>query len=119
MPASNKRTNPTLEIPEIPAGAKLQPLHRRPRAGAKLPVERIELRLEKHLVAWLRAEARRQKQEVETLINEALRQFIIEQIDATQSPIAGSSSIQRTEVVALVHEVLAGNGARATRMSAH
>ena len=118
MPASSKRTRTTLEVPEIPAGAKLQPLHRRPRAGAKLPVERIELRLEKHLVAWLRAEARRHRQGVETFINEALRQFIIKQIDAAQSPTTGLSSVQRTEVVALVNEVLAGNGARSTQMSA-
>lgn len=107
MPISNNKATLSSEIPELPANAKLKPLHRRPRANAKLPVERIELRLQKHVLAWFREEARHQKLGMEEFINEALRQFIIKRIgEAQQLQTASLNSVQRTEVIALVSQML-------------
>ncbi|NUO78860.1 hypothetical protein HUU05_02205 [candidate division KSB1 bacterium] len=117
MATPKRGSKAVLEIPEIPAKAKLSPLHRRPRANAKLPVEPIKLRLEKHLLVWLRAEALRQKQDVEVFINEALRQFIIKRTGEEQIQAAGLSPMQRTEVVALVSEMLAEDKPRASHVS--
>jgi uncharacterized protein (DUF4415 family) len=98
--------NGELNVPEIPRNAKLKPLHRRPSKGAKLPQEQVKLRLEKHILTWFRYEARRQNREVNSFINEALRQFIIRQVGDPEFQTVGLSPLQRAEVRALVNEML-------------
>lgn len=99
--------NGELNVPAIPPNAKLKPLHRRPQKNAKLPQEQVKLRLEKHILAWFRYEAERQNREVNSFINEALRQFIIRQVGDPEFQTGGLSPIQRAEVQALVSEMLA------------
>ena len=113
MRPKNNGKNRDLEIPEIPANAKLHPLHRRPAKGARLPAEHIKLRLEKHILAWFRYEAQRQKREVDAFINEALRQFIIQRVGDPEFQTGGLNPVQRAEVQVVVSEMLAQiNGAR-------
>jgi uncharacterized protein (DUF4415 family) len=99
--------NRNLEIPEIPAHAKLRPLHRRPAKGARLPQEQVKLHLEKHIMTWFRHEAQRQKREVDAFINEALRRFIIQRIGDPEFQTGGLSPLQRAEAQTLVSEMLA------------
>jgi uncharacterized protein (DUF4415 family) len=99
--------NVGLEIPEIPRKAKLKPLHRPPIKGAKLPQEQVKLRLEKHILTWFRYEAQRQNREVDSFINEALRQFINRQVGDPEVQTGGLNPIQRVEVQHLVSEILA------------
>jgi len=107
MKKQNNGKNGELEVPEIPRNAKLQPLHRRPQKGAKLPQEQVKLRLEKHILTWFRYEAERQNREVNSFINEALRQFIIRQVGDPEFQTGGLSPVQRAEVEALIGEMLA------------
>jgi uncharacterized protein (DUF4415 family) len=99
--------NGGLDVPEIPRNAKLTPLHRRPSKSAKLPQEQVKLRLEKHILTWFRYEAQRQKREVDSFINEALRQFISRQVGDPELQTGGLNPIQRVEVQLLVSELLA------------
>jgi uncharacterized protein (DUF4415 family) len=99
--------NGELNVPAIPPNAKLKPLHRRPQKGAKLPQEQVKLRLEKHILTWFRYEAERQNREVNSFINEALRQFIIRQVGEPEFQTGGLSPVQRAEVEVLISEMLA------------
>ncbi len=107
MKKQNDGKNRDLDVSKIPRNAKLKPLHRRPQKGAKLPQEQVKLRLEKHIWAWFRYEAERQNQEVNSFINEALRQFIIRQIGDPEFQTDGLSPVQRAEVEILIGEMLA------------
>ncbi|MDZ7292778.1 MAG: BrnA antitoxin family protein [candidate division KSB1 bacterium] len=104
---NNGNNNKELDVPEIPHNAKLKPLHRRPPKGAKLPQEQVKLRLEKHILTWFRYEAERQNREVNSFINEALRQFIIRRVGDPEFQTGGLNPIQRAEVEALIGERLA------------
>jgi uncharacterized protein (DUF4415 family) len=99
--------NRNLEIPEIPANAKLRSLHRRPAKNARLPQEQVKLYLEKHIMTWFRGEAQRQKRDVDLFINEALRQFIKQRVGDPEFQTGGLNPIQRAEVQAVVSEMLA------------
>jgi hypothetical protein len=63
--------------------------------------------LEKHILTWFRYEAERQNQEVNSFINEALRQFIIRHVGDPEFQTGGLSPVQRAEVEALIGEMLA------------
>jgi len=118
MRQKNNGKNRNLEIPEIPANAKLRPLHRRPEKGARLPQEQVKLLLEKHIMTWFRYEAQRQKREVDAFINDALRQFIIQRVGDPEFQTGGLNPIQRIEVQTLVSEILAQTkGARLVAMN--
>ena len=106
MKKRNNGKSGELDVPEIPQNAKLKPLHRRPQKGAKLPQEQVNLQLEKHILTWFRYEAQRQNREVDSYINEALRQFIIRQVGDPEFQTGGLSPMQRSEVRALVSEML-------------
>jgi len=106
MKKQNNGNNRDLNIPEISRHAKLQPLHRRPQKGAKLPQEQVKLQLEKHILAWFRYEAQRQNREVNSFINDALRQFIIRQVGDPEFQTNGLSPVQRAEVETLISEIL-------------
>jgi uncharacterized protein (DUF4415 family) len=101
-----------LEIPEIPANAKLKPLHRRPSRGARLPREEVQLRLDKHILTWCRYEAERQRQPIDVFINEALRQLIVRQIGDREIRAGGLNPLQRAEVQVLIGEMLTNTGKR-------
>ncbi|GEM_PF-3051057 len=107
MKQKSNGKNRNLEIPEIPANAKLRPLHRRPAKGARLPQEQVKLHLEKHIMTWFRHEAQRQKREVDLFINEALRRFIIQRVGDPEFQAGGLNPMQRAEVQTLVSEMLA------------
>ncbi len=106
MKKQNNDNNEDLNVPEIPHNAKLKPLHRRPQKGAKLPQEQVTLQLEKHILTWFRHEAQRQKREVNSFINDALRQFIIRHVGDPEFQTDGLSPVQRAEVEALIGEML-------------
>lgn len=99
--------NRDLEIPEIPANAKLRPLHCRPAKNARLPQEQVKLQLEKHIITWFRHEAQRQKREADVFINAALRRFIIQRVGGPEFQTGGLNPTQRAEVQMLVSEMLA------------
>jgi uncharacterized protein (DUF4415 family) len=107
MKKRKNRNNGEPEVPEISRHAKLKPLHRRPSKGAKLPQEQVKLRLEKHILTWFRYEAQRQNREVNSFINDALRQFIIRHVGDPEFQTNGLSPVQRAEVEALIGEMLA------------
>lgn len=98
--------NRELDIPEISRKAKLQPLHRRPTKDAKLPQEEVKLQLDSHVLAWFRYEAERQKKNVDSFVNEALRQFMIKQVGDPEFQTDGLNPAQRAEVVRLINKSL-------------
>ena len=98
--------NREFDIPEIPRKAVMQPLHRRPAKGAKLPQEEVKLHLESHVLSWFRYEAERQKKSMDSFVNEALRQFMIKQVGDPELQTSGLNPIQRAEVVTLINKLL-------------
>jgi len=106
---SKQKENGQDFVPKIPETV-MKPLHRRPAKGAGLPEENVHLRLQQHVMAWFRHEAQRQKREVDFLINEALRQYIIRQAGDPEFQSEGLNPIQRAEVHALINKILSKKG---------
>ncbi|MFQ5633284.1 MAG: hypothetical protein ACE5I1_31350, partial [bacterium] len=77
------------------------------RKNANLPDEQVNLRLQKHILAWFRLESKRHNKQVDVFINEALRQFIIQKVGDPEFQIDSLNPVQRAEVQAIVKEMLA------------
>lgn len=110
MKKSKQKGNGRVSVPEIPEKVTMKPLHRHPAKGARLPEEKVHLHLQQHIVAWFRHEAQRQKREVDSFINEALREYIIRQVGDPEFQTGGLNPIQRAEVYALVNKILSRKG---------
>jgi uncharacterized protein (DUF4415 family) len=102
--------NGRVSVPEISQTATMKPLHRRPPMGAEIPEEDVHLRVQQHVIAWFRHEAKRQKRGVDSFINEALRQYVIRQVGDAEFQTGGLNPTQRAEVHALVVKILSKKG---------
>lgn len=100
-----------VEIPEIPASARLKKTRHDVPANAMMPKRKVTLALEADLIAWFEAEARQGGLTSAEHINKALRKYIVNLVaDKAPAPASSLSARQRDEVKKLINESLRRKG---------
>lgn len=100
-----------VEIPEIPASARLKKSRLDVPANAMMPKRKVTLALEADLIAWFEAEARQGGLTSTEHINKALRKYIVDLVaDKSSEPTSSLSARQRDEVKKLINESLRRKG---------
>jgi uncharacterized protein (DUF4415 family) len=100
-----------LDVPEIPRNAQPRKPRHRPSADAKMPRKKTTLDLDVDIIAWLEAEQRRSRLNVNNHVNLILRQYITSLI-GDQSTYAAMplTDRQRDEVKQIIEESLSQKG---------
>jgi uncharacterized protein (DUF4415 family) len=99
------------DVPKIPQNAQPRKPRHRPDEDAKIPQKKMTLDLDVDIIAWLEAEQRRSKLNVDKRINMILRQYITALI-GDQSTYAAMplTDRQRDEVKEIIDESLVQKG---------
>lgn len=107
----NNKTLVDLEVPEISKNAQPRKPRHRLGADAKMPQKKMTLELDVDIIAWLEAEQRRSRLNVNNHVNMILRQYITALI-GDQSTYAAMplTERQRDEVKEIIEESLAQRG---------